>query len=99
MTGSGRWPACCARWLSTTTPMVIWRWHRIAGTGQFEPGWMEYEWRNLTEAGKATMPAMTWHLDGMNLPTGRLLLVGDQGYGDAIQFAATFRWPPSAVRS
>ena len=49
---------------------------------------MEYEWRNLTEAGKATMPAMTsapWN--GMRIPNGRLLLVGDQGYGDTIQFA------------
>jgi hypothetical protein len=54
----------------------------------FQPGWSEYEWRNLTEAGKATMPAMTSaHWNGMRIPTGRLLLVGDQGYGDTIQFA------------
>jgi tetratricopeptide (TPR) repeat protein len=54
----------------------------------FKPGWAEYEWRNLTEAGKATMPAMTSaHWNGMRIPTGRLLLVGDQGYGDTIQFA------------
>src|SRR6202020_2021325 len=25
----------------------------------FQSGWAEYEWRNLTEAGKATMPPMT----------------------------------------
>ena len=54
----------------------------------FAAGWIEYEWRNLTEAGKATMPAMTSaHWNGMRIPTGRLLLVGDQGYGDTIQFA------------
>jgi tetratricopeptide (TPR) repeat protein len=54
----------------------------------FQPGWQEYEWRNLTEAGKATMPPMTSaHWNGMRIPTGRLLLVGDQGYGDTIQFA------------
>ncbi len=54
----------------------------------FYPGWTEYEWRNLTEAGKATMPPMTSaHWNGMQIPTGRLLLVGDQGYGDTIQFA------------
>ncbi|MDQ1748913.1 MAG: hypothetical protein QOD07_3176, partial [Frankiaceae bacterium] len=60
----------------------------LLATGQFAAGWREYEWRNLTEAGKATMPAMTsapWN--GMKLPAGRLLLVGDQGYGDTIQFA------------
>ena len=54
----------------------------------FQSGWPEYEWRNKTEAGKATMPAMTSaHWNGMRIPTGRLLLVGDQGYGDTIQFA------------
>ena len=54
----------------------------------FQPGWAEYEWRNLTEAGKTTMPSMTSaHWNGMRIPTGRLLLVGDQGYGDTIQFA------------
>ena len=60
----------------------------LLAMGDFDAGWMEYEWRNLTEAGKATMPAMTsapWN--GMRLASGRLLLVGDQGYGDTIQFA------------
>ena len=60
----------------------------LLAKGDFDPGWMEYEWRNQTEAGKATMPAMTsapWN--GMRLASGRLLLVGDQGYGDTIQFA------------
>ncbi|MDR3536242.1 MAG: tetratricopeptide repeat protein [Acetobacteraceae bacterium] len=60
----------------------------LLALGEFEPGWIEYEWRNLTEAGKATMPKMTsapWN--GMRIPNGRLLLVGDQGYGDTIQFA------------
>jgi len=60
----------------------------LLAVGDFDPGWMEYEWRNQTEAGKATMPEMTsaaWN--GMTIPTGKLLLVGDQGYGDTIQFA------------
>ena len=60
----------------------------LLATGDFDAGWLEYEWRNQTEAGKTTMPAMTsaqWN--GMAIPNGRLLLVGDQGYGDTIQFA------------
>ena len=60
----------------------------LLASGDFQPGWAEYEWRNLTEAGKATMPPMTSaHWNGMRIPNGRLLLVGDQGYGDTIQFA------------
>ncbi len=60
----------------------------LLAMGDFEPGWKEYEWRNLTEAGKSTLPRMTsanWN--GMRIPKGRLLMVGDQGYGDTIQFA------------
>lgn len=68
----------------------------LLAAGDFEPGWMEYEWRNETEAGKNTMPAMTsapWN--GMRIPKGRILLVGDQGYGDTIQFA---RYIPMAAQ-
>jgi hypothetical protein len=60
----------------------------LLARGEFDPGWLEYEWRNETEAGKGTLPKMTsaaWN--GMRVPNGRLLLVGDQGYGDTIQFA------------
>jgi Tfp pilus assembly protein PilF len=67
----------------------------LLAMGDFQPGWIEYEWRNLTEAGKNTMPAMTsapWN--GMRIPNGKLLLVGDQGYGDTLQFA---RYIPEAA--
>ncbi|HVC59537.1 MAG TPA: tetratricopeptide repeat-containing glycosyltransferase family protein [Acetobacteraceae bacterium] len=60
----------------------------LLAMGDFAPGWLEYEWRNETEAGKNTMPKMTSaHWNGMSIPKGRILLVGDQGYGDTIQFA------------
>ncbi len=60
----------------------------LLAIGDFASGWLEYEWRNQTEAGKGTLPKMTsaaWN--GMRIPQGRLLMVGDQGYGDTIQFA------------
>lgn len=60
----------------------------LLAQGEMEPGWIEYEWRNLTEAGRGQLPKITsapWN--GMRIPTGRILLVGDQGYGDTIQFA------------
>lgn len=60
----------------------------LLAMGEFQSGWLEYEWRNETEAGKNTMPKMTSaHWNGMHIPKGRILLVGDQGYGDTIQFA------------
>jgi len=60
----------------------------LLAMGEFASGWIEYEWRNETEAGKNTMPKMTSaHWNGMRIPKGRILLVGDQGYGDTIQFA------------
>jgi Tfp pilus assembly protein PilF len=60
----------------------------LLALGEMAPGWLEYEWRNLTEAGKGQLPKITsapWN--GMRIPNGRILLVGDQGYGDTIQFA------------
>jgi hypothetical protein len=68
----------------------------LLAEGHMEEGWREYEWRNLTEAGKAIMPKMTsMRWNGMEIPDGRLLIVGDQGYGDTIQFA---RYIPAAKR-
>jgi Flp pilus assembly protein TadD len=68
----------------------------LLAQGDFAAGLIEYEWRNLTEAGKNTVPAMTsapWN--GMPIAGGKLLLIGDQGYGDTLQFA---RFIPEAVR-
>lgn len=56
--------------------------------GQMRPGWIEYEWRNATGQAKGMLPRMgTPMWNGMALPNARILLVGDQGYGDTLQFA------------
>jgi hypothetical protein len=58
----------------------------LLAQGEMPAGWLEYEWRLRTEP--APLPRITsapWN--GMRLPTGRILLIGDQGYGDTIQFA------------
>lgn len=68
----------------------------LLARGELEPGWMEYEWRNETEAGKGQLPRITsapWN--GMRIPNGKVLLIGDQGYGDTIQFA---RYIPMAAQ-
>jgi Tfp pilus assembly protein PilF len=60
----------------------------LLARGELEPGWIEYEWRNETEAGRGQLPRITsapWN--GMGIPGGKILLIGDQGYGDTIQFA------------
>ena len=60
----------------------------LLAQGELDPGWIEYEWRNQTEAGRGQLPRITsapW--TGMSIPGGKILLIGDQGYGDTIQFA------------
>jgi hypothetical protein len=60
----------------------------LLAQGEYQPGWMEYFWRNKLDQARGTLPKMMaapWN--GMRLPKGRLLLVADQGYGDMIQFA------------
>lgn len=60
----------------------------LLARGEWDPGWIEYEWRNQTETGRGQLPRITsapW--TGMRIAGGKVLLVGDQGYGDTIQFA------------
>jgi Tfp pilus assembly protein PilF len=60
----------------------------LLAEGDFRPGWLEYEWRNQLDQAKGLMPRMvTPQWNGMRLPRDRVLLVGDQGFGDSIQFA------------
>ena len=68
----------------------------LLARGEFKPGWMEYEWRNQLDQAKGRMPpikAALWN--GMSLPNGRLLLIGDQGFGDTLQFS---RYIPLAAQ-
>jgi Tfp pilus assembly protein PilF len=57
-------------------------------TGQFEEGWKEYEWRfNLPNAPDLLPPNNRPLWDGKPMARGTLLLIGDQGFGDTIQFS------------
>ena len=57
-------------------------------SGRFEEGWREYEYRFDLPNVPPLLPAghrqPLW--DGRPMPTGTLLLIGDQGFGDTIQF-------------
>ncbi len=59
----------------------------LLARGEMTPGWREYEWRNQLDQARGMLPKMAapaWN--GMPLPQDRILLVGDQGYGDTLQF-------------
>jgi hypothetical protein len=56
-------------------------------SGQFEEGWREYEWRfDLPNAPRLLPPHERPLWDGKPMPNGTLMLIGDQGFGDTIQF-------------
>ena len=56
-------------------------------TGQFEEGWREYEWRfDLPHAPPLLPPNDRPLWDGKPMPNSTLMLIGDQGFGDTIQF-------------
>jgi len=57
-------------------------------TGAFEEGWKEYEWRfkkrEWTRNARRVNGIPRW--DGSPFPGKRLLVYGEQGFGDALQF-------------
>jgi Tfp pilus assembly protein PilF len=55
--------------------------------GQFAEGWREYEWRFSLPGAPPLLPFDDKPLwDGRAMPSGVLMLIGDQGFGDTIQF-------------
>ena len=67
----------------------------LLAEGDFESGWIEYEWRHRTRLARREGPEVhSARWNGMRLPKGRLLLIGDQGFGDMVQFS---RFAPLAA--
>jgi regulator of sirC expression with transglutaminase-like and TPR domain len=61
--------------------------------GRLREGWESYEWRFKLKQAEGMLPKTDkpqW--DGTPLDPGRLLIVGDQGFGDCIQFARFIPW-------
>ncbi|MDD2703887.1 MAG: tetratricopeptide repeat-containing glycosyltransferase family protein [Acidocella sp.] len=61
--------------------------------GRMRDGWESYEWRFKLKQAEGMLPKTDkpqWQ--GEPLPPGRLLIIGDQGFGDCIQFGRLIPW-------
>jgi len=61
--------------------------------GRMQEGWESYEWRFKLKQAEGMLPKTDkpqW--DGKPLASGKLLIIGDQGFGDCIQFGRLIPW-------
>ena len=61
--------------------------------GKLKEGWESYEWRFKLKQAEGMLPKTEkpqW--DGQPLAPGKLLIIGDQGFGDCIQFGRYIPW-------
>ncbi len=61
--------------------------------GKMQEGWESYEWRFKLKQAEGMLPKTDkpqW--DGKPLAPGKLLIIGDQGFGDCIQFGRLIPW-------
>jgi tetratricopeptide (TPR) repeat protein len=61
--------------------------------GRLKEGWESYEWRFKLKQAEGMLPKTDkpqWQ--GEPLPPGKLLIIGDQGFGDCIQFGRLIPW-------
>ncbi len=68
----------------------------LLAMGELSEGWQHYEWRYRIPGAQPLMPPTDrkqW--EGQNLGAERLLLIGDQGYGDVLMFARYVSWARS----
>ncbi len=61
--------------------------------GKLKEGWESYEWRFKLKQAEGMLPKTDkpqW--DGQPMEPGKLLIIGDQGFGDCIQFGRFIPW-------
>ncbi len=61
--------------------------------GRLRAGWESYEWRFKLKQAEGMLPKTEkpqW--EGQTMEPGKLLIIGDQGFGDCIQFARFIPW-------
>jgi hypothetical protein len=65
----------------------------LLSQGKFTRGWEEYEWRfRLADVPPLMPPTTKPQWDGTPMLDGTLVLIADQGFGDAIQFGRYIPW-------